>query len=134
MNASNFESLREFQLSLPDFDADIEVDIFRNMWIDEPTESGINLFVAYFENQEDLDANDYGSALLVHISQPITKETTMKGLLESKAVKACYWGVNQQNDVNVPSFSFQSLSGPDKSMTLGLTMMNHIESPYLYSI
>jgi hypothetical protein len=58
----------------------------------------------------------------------------MEDMLASKSVHASYWDTNQQDDENVPSFSTITLSDPKTDQrTLGLSMMNHIDSPYIYT-
>jgi hypothetical protein len=49
----DFNVLNEITLSLPGLDPDnIEIDKYRTMWLNEPTDKGFSMFVAYFESEK----------------------------------------------------------------------------------
>jgi len=94
IDPKDFATLNEFQLSLPDVDPDkISCDRYRTFWLNEPSDKGVSMFVAFFEDEEVFNQN-LGSCLFVHINKPLTAETSMQDLLASKSVHACYWQVN----------------------------------------
>lgn len=92
------------------------------------------MIVAFFTDEDSFNDN-IGEALLVHIGAPITKATTMQSLLDGHHVQAFYWDFGQQDDINIPSCRFARLIGRDPTeKALGLAMMNHVDSPYLYGV
>ena len=60
----------------------------------------------------------------------------MEQILTSNSVRAHFWDIAHQDDINIPSCVFQRLYNKAKPQDkqIGLAMMNHTDMPFLYSL